>query len=129
MFKLTRKASFKIIAPALLWALAVPLVVFAQQVQSGLSAVRSPFGLTGRFSSANDVPSLIEAIIYILLYIAAGLAVLFIIIGGYQYLTSAGNEEAAEKGKKTVINAVIGVVFIILAWVVVNVIVGTITRF
>jgi hypothetical protein len=53
--------------------------------------------------------------------------VLFVIIGGYQYLTSGGNEEAAEKGKKTLVNAIIGVVLIVLAYVIINVIVNTVS--
>ena len=52
---------------------------------------------------------------------------MFVIIGGYQYLTSAGNEESAEKGQKTITNAVIGLVVIILAWVIINVIVDLVT--
>ena len=46
----------------------------------------------------------------------------FLIIGGFRYITSAGNEETAEQAKKVIINAIIGVVVIILAFVIVRVI-------
>ncbi len=54
--------------------------------------------------------------------ITFGIAVLFLIIGGFWYITSAGNEETAAKGKSTVINAIIGIVIIILSYVIINVV-------
>jgi len=61
-------------------------------------------------------------IINIALALAGLVAVLFLIIGGFRYITSAGNEETAENAKKIIINAIIGVVVIILAFVIVRVI-------
>ena len=61
-------------------------------------------------------------IISILLLVAAGIAIVFVIIGGYQYMTSAGNEEQAEKGKQNVINAIIGIVIILMSYVIITVI-------
>jgi fucose 4-O-acetylase-like acetyltransferase len=54
-------------------------------------------------------------------------AVLFLIVGGFFYLTSAGNEEQSEKGKKILINSVIGLVVIILASAIVRIIAGLVT--
>src|SRR5687767_3133275 len=68
---------------------------------------------------------LITTIIQIVLGFAGVLAVLFIIIGGFQYITSGGNEELAERGKKNLQNAIIGVVIIILSFVIVRVIANT----
>jgi hypothetical protein len=75
-------------------------------------------------TAGNDVNSLIRTVINWLLGIAFGVAVLFMIIGGFWYITAAGNEETAEKGKGTVINAIIGIVIIILSYVIVNVVAG-----
>jgi hypothetical protein len=61
-------------------------------------------------------------IINIALAVAGLIAVLFLIIGGFRYITSAGNEETAENAKKIIINAIIGVVVIILSFVIVRVI-------
>lgn len=71
-----------------------------------------------------NVNQLIRKIINWLLGIAFGIAVLFLIIGGFWYITSAGNEETAEKGKSTAINAIIGIIIIILSYVIVNVVAG-----
>lgn len=128
MLKFIKQKTFRLTAPVIVWALALPLMVQARsEVESGLRDIKGVFGFRSRLANADNVVELIEYIIEILLFVAGALAVLFVIIGGYQYLTSAGNEEQAEKGKKTVINSMIGIVFVVLAWVIVNVIVGTIS--
>ena len=43
-------------------------------------------------------------------------AVIYIIIGGYMYLTSGGNEERVDKAKMYIKNAVIGLVVVLLSW-------------
>jgi amino acid transporter len=73
------------------------------------------------------VNGLIKTVINWMLGIAFGVAVLFLIIGGFWYITSAGNEETAEKGKNTAINAIIGIVIIILSYVIVNVVANLVT--
>ena len=98
------------------------MVAFAQNdVTNGLSGLRRYFPSV----AFNSIPGLIVFIIQILLYIAGGVAVLFVIIGGFQYILSAGNAETATKGKKTVINAIIGIVLIILSYMVISVVTNT----
>ena len=70
---------------------------------------------------------LIYKIIQLLLGLAGGVAVLFVIIGGFWYVTSAGNEEQAEKGRKTLTNSIIGLVVIILAATIIRIVVNTVT--
>jgi hypothetical protein len=70
----------------------------------------------------SSVSSFILSIINIALAVAGLVAVLFLIIGGFRYITSAGNEETAEQAKKIITNAIIGVVVIILSFVIVRVI-------
>jgi hypothetical protein len=45
-----------------------------------------------------------------------------LIVGGFWYITSAGNEEQAEKGKTAITNAIIGVIVVLLSYAVVTVI-------
>lgn len=78
-------------------------------------------GNTGVASDAT-VTSLLMRIIQILLAVAGLIAVVFLIVGGFRYITAGGNEESAESGKKTIINAIIGIVIIILSFVIVRVI-------
>jgi len=77
---------------------------------------------------ADDLPNFCtinqayKMVIDIVLGLAATVAVVFIIIGGSMYLTSAGNEERAEKGKKALLNAILGLVIIILSFAIVRVV-------
>jgi hypothetical protein len=107
-------------------ALALPLIAFAQNaVQDGLgrSGLQPLFGFgTGGLSSSQSLSELIGNAIKIFLTFSGAVAVVFVIIGGFYYLTAQGNEEQAEKGKKTLINAIIGVIIIIMAYVIINVI-------
>lgn len=51
---------------------------------------------------------------------AGTVAFIFLIIGGYAYITSLGNEEKAEQGKKTLIYAIIGFILILGAYAIVK---------
>lgn len=95
----------------------------SQSINCGLNSVQGYFPGT-RFQS---VLQFLAFVINILLVLAGAVAVLFIVIGGFQYIMSAGNAETATKGKKAVINAVIGIIIIILSYMVINVVVGTLT--
>lgn len=104
----------------------LPKLVLAQNtVQDGLgrSGLRSLFGFGGGgLSSSSSLSELIGNGIRLFLSFAGAVAVVFVIIGGFMYITSSGNEEQAEKGKKTLINAIIGVVVIIMSYVIITVI-------
>jgi len=116
----------KIKLAAVLSGLAAPFLAAAQSVQAGLnnSGLGSIFGTSGRLTGATSLQYLIAGIMIILLYFAGIVAIVFVIIGGYQYVTSAGNEEQAEKGRKTLINAIIGIIVVVLAYTIINVIVN-----
>lgn len=111
--------------------LLVSLLVFAPLLVSNAQLNRSlpcdpASGLN--CNAGTNINQLIRTIINWLLAIAFGIAVLFLIIGGFQYITSAGNEEAAEKGKGTAVNALIGIVIIVLSYVIVNVVANLVSN-
>ncbi|MCF7845855.1 MAG: hypothetical protein K9L85_01325 [Candidatus Peribacteraceae bacterium] len=54
----------------------------------------------------------------------AALAVLFLIIGGYQYLTAIGNEEQIKSAHKTVTFALVGLLVALLAYAIIQIIVN-----
>ncbi len=76
----------------------------------------------------NTFGTLLLFFIQMLLVFVGLLAVLFIIIGGIQYVTSRGDEEQAESGKKTLQNAVIGLVIAILSYVIVVVVINALNN-
>ena len=116
MKKLTTSQVTQISALALVGLLALAPVVFAQ---TGFQVPNS--GSTG-LPNDTSISGFILKIINIALGVAGLVAVLFLIIGGFRYINSAGNEETAEQAKKIITNAIIGIVVIILSFVIVRVI-------
>jgi len=84
-------------------------------------------GGNNSLTGATTLMGLITVILKYLLYFAGAVAVVFVVVGGYQYITSGGNEESAEKGKKTLINASLGVVAVVLAYAIITVITNLVT--
>ncbi len=72
----------------------------------------------------NSFASLFTFIIQGLLAIVGIISLLFIILGGYQYITSRGDEELASSGKKTLTNAIIGLAIVVLSYIVVAVVIN-----
>lgn len=106
--------------------LAVIMLVIALPLVAGAQFQTPSAGGTG-LPNDTSISGFILKIINILLAIAGLVAVLFLIIGGFRYITAAGNEETAEKAKKIILNAIIGIVVIILAFVIVRVISNALT--
>ena len=50
------------------------------------------------------------------------MAVLFIVYGAFKYITASGEEEQVKKAKGMMINALIGVVLVLLAFALVRII-------
>jgi hypothetical protein len=62
--------------------------------------------------------TVIEKMVDLLLKFAGTASILFLILGGYRYITSQGNQDLAEKAKKTVLYAVIGLIVSIAAYLI-----------
>lgn len=67
-----------------------------------------------------SVGELAATIISILLGLSGIIAVIMVIVGGYQVMTARGNESQLKDGKKTLINALIGLGIIIVSYAVVQ---------
>ena len=87
-----------------------------------------PEELTIIFPRYCTVSVVVRRVLNILFTLSGVVAVLFIVIGGFQYMASAGNQEIADKGKKTLTYAVIGLIVIILATTIVNITVNLLIR-
>jgi len=84
-------------------------------IQSGANCIQSGSGL-----KSGSLTSNINTIVNIMLYALGIGAVIMLIIGGFQYIFSTGNSEKAGKARGTIINALIGLIFALLAFVIVN---------
>jgi len=74
------------------------------------------------FGSGNTVTQILTKILSILLQFAGLVSVIFIVYGGYRYVTAGGNEDAAESAKHIITNAVIGFAVIVLSFVILKVV-------
>jgi len=66
--------------------------------------------------------NLIKRVINWGLYAAGSIAVIFLLVGGFQYIASRGNEEQMERAKKTITAAIIGIVIIVMAFAIVSIV-------
>lgn len=76
----------------------------------------------GYFVDFKDFGQLLRGVVKVGLQFAGAIAVIFLVVGGYQYVVSRGNEEAMEKAKKTITSAVIGIIIISLAFAIVQIV-------
>ena len=90
----------------------------------------NPDPLTGKClpeaHSINDFWAIGLAAVDILLRIGGLVAVVYVIYGGFLYMTSQGEPDRTSAAKNTILNALIGVVIILIAIVAVNFIGATI---
>jgi TRAP-type C4-dicarboxylate transport system permease small subunit len=76
-------------------------------------SIHNPIG----FGSIQEV---ITTIIRIAFAAAGLIAGAYLIVGGYRYMTSSGNQEAAEGAKATIVNSIIGLIIIFASFLIVN---------
>lgn len=94
--------------------------------QPGISQeVRAANGCNGSDTSA-DLGNAITNIINGVIGIIGAVAAIFILVGGINYMTSAGDAGKVEKAKKTILWAVIGLVISVLTFAIVNFVIGNI---
>jgi len=71
------------------------------------------------FNFPGDISKILLAVVEIMLRIAALVAVGFIIYGGFRYILSQGEPDQTNAARDTIINALIGLVIVIIATTVV----------
>lgn len=96
------------------------LAANTNEVKSGINSVGGDEAGNG----AGAFTSLIQSIINILLFLIGAIAVIMIIIGGLRYVISGGDQGAITGAKNTILYAVIGLVVAIMAYAIVNWVVG-----
>lgn len=71
-----------------------------------------------------DPGSMVNVILNYAVGIGGGLALVLIIWGGFRIITSNGNPEEVKKGKETITYAIVGLILILFAVVIMNVVGG-----
>lgn len=75
----------------------------------------------------SNVNVVIKDITNVLLFIIGAVAVIMIIIGGIRYTTSNGDSSQVTAAKNTILYGVIGVIIALLAFAIVNFVIGAFT--
>jgi len=84
--------------------------------QAAAQSVRTPSKLRG--TEFTNIADAITAFFNIAITVAGVVFVLLFLIGGIQYLAAAGNEDNTNKAKKLLVDAVVGLVIVIVSWAV-----------
>lgn len=97
----------------------MPLAAHADDsVQNAVNGVQPDSAATGNLQTN------IKNIINVMLLLIGIVAVIMLIIGGFRYVLSNGNEKAITGAKDTILYAIIGIVVALLSFAIVNFVLG-----
>ena len=88
----------------------------------------SPDGSSTKLTLTSFIWRIVLNIIEIALRIVGFIAFFFIVYGGFQFLTGGSNPAQIEKARKTILNAVIGLVISLGAVAIINLVFGILTN-
>jgi hypothetical protein len=77
--------------------------------------------------ATTQINNIIHTIVNLLSVIVGVVAVIMIIVGGFRYITSGGNDASVTSAKNTILYAIIGLVVVALAQLMVRFILGRLT--
>ena len=80
---------------------------------------------TGQTKDNTDLGSFIKKVVNIIVFVVGAVAVLMIVIGGLRYTISSGDQAAVTSAKNTILYAVVGLIVAVMAYAIVNFVVGT----
>ena len=76
-------------------------------------------------SGCAGTDGIVKTVTNVMLFIIGAVAVIMLIIGGIRYTVSNGDQGAVKSAKDTILYAIIGIVVAILAYAIVNFVVGS----
>jgi hypothetical protein len=74
--------------------------------------------VSGKISTEDSLQTTAIIVLKWILGVTFTFTVVMIVIGGFRYITSAGNEKQAEEAKEMLTKAIIGFIFIILSYII-----------
>lgn len=97
--------------------------VLLQPLQARALSYIDPSGSLG-LGTAN-IQDLAVRFIGLALGLLGIIAVMMVLLGGFQWLISGGNEDTVTRAKRTISSAIVGLIIILLAWAIVHFIIRT----
>ncbi|MFA4995902.1 MAG: pilin [Patescibacteria group bacterium] len=76
-------------------------------------------------STNSNIGDIVNNVITWIIYIVGVLAFIYLVVSGITYITAGGNAEQAKKGQQGIINSVIGIVIVVLAYVILTAVSNT----
>lgn len=99
--------------------------------QATKDAICDGIGATGGNCNAkpaeDSVNNLVATIINVFSWIVGVIAVIFVIYGGFRYITSGGDSNKVSSAKNTILYAIVGLVIVALAQVIVVFVLNEVT--
>lgn len=118
-----RKIFFLILVFSIFYFLFYGIFVFAQKL------LGEDFSCIGTGDcQLIDILKLGRAITKFILKYLGVLALIFFIVGGIIWITSSGNPERVKQGKHILVGTLIGVVIVLFAWQIVNLVICAISQ-
>ena len=77
---------------------------------------------------SNDPITMILKILKLFLGLLGLMAVIIIMLGGFKWMASAGNEDAVIEARKTIVNGIIGLVVILASWGIASWVIQTVSQ-
>ena len=107
----------------------VPVTVAAQDAADPAKNISEGVKKIGGGDANEDqLTDGITNVVNVLLFILGAIAVIMIIIGGIRYTTSNGDSGNTKAAKDTILYAVVGLIVAILAYAIVNFVIGAFTK-
>ena len=104
--------------------LAIPLVASAAEA-GGSTSASTGAGQAQPTGTPDDLKGQLTVVTNTLLLGIGFVSVVMLIIGGFRYVLSNGNEKSVTAAKDTILYAIIGVVIALLAFAIINFVLGT----
>lgn len=112
--------TFKQVATIALLAFSLLLIASPVFVSADLV---TPTMINGAANSTN-ASGILATVTNWVLGIVGAVAILFIIYGGFRYITAQGNSQQMDTAKNILIKAIIGLVIVVVAYVIVQVVIA-----
>ena len=90
------------------------------EVCQGIGTITGTGSCDSLTSSKKSIDNIAALVLNLLSAIVGLIAVIFIIIGGMRYVTSAGNPQTTNDAKNTILYAIIGIFIVVLAQIIVK---------
>lgn len=112
----------------LIWVLS-PTIILAATPTPSVSVAPTPSeGIIPRGSRASipdplrgtGIQNVVTAAFNIAYAVAGIVAIAYLIVGGYQYITSQGNPDVAAQAKGTITNSIVGLIIILTSYLIIH---------